>query len=85
MIFHNYFQGLFILAFLDHLNIPLNILSGRAGHTAGRGVCFLNGKGPWNGLGVFFVSRLLNRQAFVVFVGKLYGTDLDTFPATRTL
>ena len=82
---HNYFQGFFVLALLDHLDIALNIQSGRACQTTGGSVCFLNGKGSRDRLSVHFIGRLFIRKTFVVFVGEFHGTDLDTFPATRAL
>jgi hypothetical protein len=45
----------------------------------------LNGKGSRDGLSIHFVGGLLIGKTFVVFVGKIHGTDLDAVTATCTL
>ena len=57
-----------MFALLDHLNIPLNIEAGGAGHAARGIVGFLNGKSPRDCLGIEFVRGPSFRQAGIVFV-----------------
>ena len=56
-VFHDNFEGFFVLAFLYHLDVTLHVESGRAGQTARRGIRFLDSPGAWNCLSIFFERR----------------------------
>jgi hypothetical protein len=56
---------------------------GRAGGLAGRGAEFADGKGPGNGLRIFFIDSLAGGKALVLFVGNLDGANLGAFAAAR--
>jgi len=57
-------------------------VGGTGGATRGRAL-FGNGVRTRDGLGVLFEGRFAIRQAFVVFIRNIDGTDLGAFTAAR--
>ena len=80
-VFHDDFERFLVFALSDHLNVALDVQSGRAGHTAGGLVRFLDGKRTWNGLGIFFIGGLSVAESLVVFAGQGDRAHLDAIAA----
>ena len=75
-LFHDDFQGLLILSLFDHLDIALDVQSGRARQAAGGVILLFNGIGAGDGLGILFIGGPAGGQTPVEFVGKFDGADL---------
>jgi hypothetical protein len=83
-VFHNDFQGFFILTHFDHLHIALHIQAPRTRQPARGLVCLLNGIGARYGLGVLLESGLFGCQAFVIFARQIYRTNRGTLATAGT-
>ena len=81
---HDDIQGLLVLALFDHLGVTLHILTGRAGHTAGRLVRLLDRERPRYGLGILLINRGSITEGLVILAGQGNRTGLDTLPAGST-
>ena len=63
----------------------MNIQTCRACQTTGGLICFLDGKGAGDGLGIFFVGGLPVAHALIVFIGQDNGAYLLAVTARCTL
>ena len=79
--FHDDFQRFLILALFDHLDVALDVESGRACQAAGGFILFFNGIGAGNGLGILFVGGPAGGQTPVELVGKFDGADFGAIAA----
>jgi hypothetical protein len=57
-VFHDDFQGLFIFARFDHVDVALHIQATGTGQAAGRFIAFVDGKSARDGLGILLVGSL---------------------------
>jgi len=79
------FQGLPVLAVVDQGNVALHTDMGGTGGAAWGRAFFGNGVCARDGLGVLLEGRFAIRQAFVVFIRNIDGTDLGAFAAAGAL
>jgi hypothetical protein len=79
---HDNFQGFFVFAHLDHVDIALNVQSAGTCQTAGGFIAFINGKSTGDSLGILFISSFFSGEIFLIFIRKINGADLGTFTAT---
>ena len=75
------FDGFRVFALVDQGDISLDADMGRAGGLARGGAPFADGKGPGDGLGVFFIDGFSDGKAPVLLVRDFNGTDFGAFAA----
>ena len=80
-LFHDDLKGFLVLSLFDHLDIALDVQSGRACQAAGGFILLFNGISAGDSLGVLFICGPAGGQTPVEFVGKFDGTDFGAIAA----
>ena len=74
-------KGFLIFSLFDHLDITLDVQSGRACQAARGFILLFNGKSAGDGLGVLFIGGFAEGQTPVELVGEFNGTDFGAIAA----
>jgi hypothetical protein len=78
---HDNFQGFFVFAHFDHVDIALNVQTAGARQATRGFIAFFDGKSPGDCLGILFIGCFFSGEILLIFIRKIYGADLDTLTA----